>query len=449
MIDLLSIATETEWSSGLISDGLAINNLQRIPWNSPPSRQEFGFAGVRTQNTEDGRSNRVLHLHPRWNSQGFVSGVFPILTLPERALFRSSVGFLEGATGTNGVIFEVWESHWELFDAGPNHYRNRLASYHKTYTHGLMPFQVDLSHLSGKEVQIEIRVLAAGNPGQDWAAILNPRVESGQQPTAQILNIQATQLQVVVANETRPIEGRGDEPYLGAIYVRSIGGVRGSTKVVVLDDLKTLGNNISQSSTISIGLDAGLGIVDLVSHRDRFGIMGLFFVAMEEDRRGKSTVREVLRDTARKMEECFRTYIEQRQNWWLESEQIERDLSACVLGNGHHSGGGLFTGKFIDSAKKWLFRGDDEIGQAKLLFISGPEDILRDRMPSGTFLVPPSGASQLVMDFYARIRDGVTTFIGTEAPPVNSRPDQDRSKLQGHYRVTVQVNTLTDGRLTL
>lgn len=443
MINLLSTAAEAEWSSGLITNEASISDLQRISWNTTPLRQELGFAGIRTQNTEDGRNNRVLHLHPRWDSQGVVRGVFPAFTLPAKALFKSRVGFLEGATGTNGVIFEIWESHWEIHDAGPSYYHNCLASYRKTYTRSLTPLEVDLSHLSGKEVQVEIRVFAAGNSGQDWAAILDPRVETEEslRVPAQVLNIRASQLKVVEANETRAIEGRGDEPYLGAIYVHSIGGIRGSTKVIVLDKLKTLGNNIRQGRTVSIGIDAELGVIDLVARRDQFGLMGLFFVAMEEDRRGKDTVRSVLRDTAKRIEECFRVHIEQRRDWFLRSAEIQRDLGDCV--NDDSSGGDLFTGRFI----RWLMRGDDEIGQARLLFLTAPDDTPSRFVPAGAFLIP-SAPSEFILDFYARTGGDVTTFLPSDAPPETSRQDRDKSNFRGHYRVTVQVNALADGRLT-
>jgi hypothetical protein len=364
MINLIDIAPSGRWESARLVDehhGTEIANLQ---WNVPPGQPASGFAGLRQGVTcEDGKNYDALHMHPRWSPKGTIKGWLPWVKLPAGAVFRAKVGFLAGAGNTDGVRFQVWEHH-----RAPNGREvwNSVLDLHKRYDGELVEVVAELSHLSGRDASIELRVDAGDSSGQDWAVWVAPRIETRTGPNARFWTIRASSLTVHDRQETRRIEGQGDEPYLGAIYFRSIVGKPGSTKVKTLTKLKTLGHNVKAGRNLAIPADAELMVTDVSPAWSDLGslltngltIMGFALVAMEEDKRGKSDVREELKKVARKLKEALVTEIEPNLSALLSREKVMQRIKQAV-------GGGHDRRRFLE----WLFRGDDVIGKNTLQLV--------------------------------------------------------------------------------
>lgn len=173
-VDLLALAPTTAWQSGqLLPDG-SLTQVIALPW--PKDNDFAGYAGAVDYTLEDGSTRPALHLHPMWVAFGTVSGRYPWVALPPGAVFEAEVGFLSGATNSDGVTFQVYESH---YDAGGNLVRSQLVQAGKQYDGRLVPLRIDLAHLAGKIVSIELRVDAGATSLQDWAVWAAPRI-SGQ-----------------------------------------------------------------------------------------------------------------------------------------------------------------------------------------------------------------------------------------------------------------------------
>ncbi|MDH7513969.1 MAG: hypothetical protein QHH14_13565 [Clostridiales bacterium] len=95
--DLIAEAKRARWFN---------DQGQALPFPGNPTDSR-GFARVLSLQMEDGRTYpSALQTHPRWVSNGWVEGRYQVF-IPEEALFEATVGFKDGARGSDGVIFEV------------------------------------------------------------------------------------------------------------------------------------------------------------------------------------------------------------------------------------------------------------------------------------------------------------------------------------------------------
>jgi len=132
-----------------------------------------GFACYRTNIAlEDGKTySKVLETHPEWKSSSYIQGMYSdIIEIPEGALFKAEIGFIEGATGTDGVTFEV------LFYEPPSW--KVITDCVSTYDGALDSLNASLSSLAGKNGRVVLIVHAHASSGQDWAVWVNPRIEN-------------------------------------------------------------------------------------------------------------------------------------------------------------------------------------------------------------------------------------------------------------------------------
>ena len=97
--DFITQASSASWNSG----------AGRLPFPGSDSDSR-GFA-LHRDNTfplkDDSTQSRVLETHPQWVSNGWIMGRYPMLTIPSEAELKVTVGFFKGATGSDGVTFEV------------------------------------------------------------------------------------------------------------------------------------------------------------------------------------------------------------------------------------------------------------------------------------------------------------------------------------------------------
>lgn len=170
VIDLLALASQARWETAqLLSDGHNGRDVTRIPFQGSGSA---GSASLGTRDLEDGTTQYALRTHPKWVDDGTIKGWFPWVTLPPNAVFQAGVGFMSGAGRSDGVTFWVWEHHIE----NGREVWNPVARVDKAYDGRLVPLWIDLSHLAGQSVSIELRVDAGASSGQDWAVWVAPRI---------------------------------------------------------------------------------------------------------------------------------------------------------------------------------------------------------------------------------------------------------------------------------
>jgi hypothetical protein len=171
-INLYDLAPQALWTSGLLlDDGHSTTNYTELPWNGS-SGDGQGFARLEVMPLENGTTDAALMTHPMWVGSGTIKGFLPWVPLTGSPAFEAEVGYREGAISTDGVTFMVWEHHVE----NGGEVWNLVAQLQKTYTGQLAPIRVDLSHLVGKEVGLELRVDAGPSSGQDWAVWVRPRI---------------------------------------------------------------------------------------------------------------------------------------------------------------------------------------------------------------------------------------------------------------------------------
>jgi hypothetical protein len=171
-INLYDLAPQALWTSGLLlDDGHSTTNYTELPWNGSQENSQ-GFARLDVLPLENGTTDTVLLTHPMWVGSGTIKGFLPLVRLTGSPAFEADVGFREGGIYTDGVTFMVWTHYAENGgDVG-----NLVAQLQKTYTGQLAPIRVDLRHLVGKEVGLELRVDAGPSSGQDGAVWVRPRI---------------------------------------------------------------------------------------------------------------------------------------------------------------------------------------------------------------------------------------------------------------------------------
>lgn len=387
MINLIEIASGGRFQSGQLVDEHNMRDVQNLTWNGSTSNN-YGFIGP-LNNALLGNGTRadVLQMHPKWVRNGGIKAWLPWRRLPELAVFKGKIAFLNGASGTDGAVFQIWEHH----NVGVREVWNRVFHHTLTSATEVADVIIDLSHLSGQNVGIELRVDAGESSGRDWAVWVNPMIESRTEgPRANIWTLAPVSLRVNDRNETRRIEGRGDEPYLGAVYFRSIFGKKGTTKVAILDRLDTLGDNIGEGGSVTIPRSAGLSVSDvgvswnnaLTGFSNGIQIMGYQFVAMEEDKRGKGKVKDTLNELGGKLFAALKENIEDNPLGLLNPEETIQNIEDDVFGTGGEGGSNLKDSikKAFVTALKWLGRTDDVIGQNQIIIIGLTESVLREQL---------------------------------------------------------------------
>lgn len=152
--DFIEQAISATWRNGIGTDlGFGIE-------------QNDGFAIYRfNQKLDDGNIyTKVLETHPQWVSNGSIQGTYFTMTVPAGAKFKAKVGFLDGATGTDGALFRLtWRESGSPVTVS-------LGGKHVTYGGSLDTIDVDLASYAGKSGQFGLKVEAGPSSGQDWAA---------------------------------------------------------------------------------------------------------------------------------------------------------------------------------------------------------------------------------------------------------------------------------------
>ena len=150
--DFVANAGSASWSSG----------AGALPWPGTLDDPK-GFALYRAQiKLEDNQVyGKVLETHPQWVDTGWIQGIYPQLTVPSNAKLNIKVGFISGATASDGVIFRV------IFRQGQT--SQTLIEQRSYYDGHLDAVSYDLSPIAGKTGNFILYVNALKGSGQDWA----------------------------------------------------------------------------------------------------------------------------------------------------------------------------------------------------------------------------------------------------------------------------------------
>lgn len=189
LCDFIAQAGSASWSSGAGS--------LPFPGSDGDSR---GFALYRDdwQLEDDSTRARALETHPQWVSNGWIMGVYPEMTVPSGAELKATVGFFKGATGSDGVTFEVkFEEFLGLTVAPKIH---SVVSRGATYDGELDYITTALDSLAGKTGNFVLYVNAGQSSGQDWAAWAEARIEAPPDTTAPEVTISHSPSEVTTAD---------------------------------------------------------------------------------------------------------------------------------------------------------------------------------------------------------------------------------------------------------
>jgi len=159
--NFIAQASNASWSSGAGS--------LPFPGSDNDSR---GFALYRDnwQLEDNSTPSRVLETHPEWESNGWIMGRYPQLTIPANAELKISVGFISGATGSDGVTFQV------QFEEGQT--IQTILTRGASYDGHLDTVTQSLSSLAGKTGYFRLYVNAGQSSGQDWAVWAEAKIET-------------------------------------------------------------------------------------------------------------------------------------------------------------------------------------------------------------------------------------------------------------------------------
>jgi len=161
VIDLISLAESenTQWANGY--------NVLPFPGEEDDFR---GFACYQYDSLleDDKVYSKVLLTHPQVRDEiGLIVGIFKIENLPEKATFKTKVGFLKGADQSDGAEFRVFVKKDPSFYAARRCY----------YDGQLDDLALHLGKYAGQDVEIVLQVRVLFTAAQDLAVWVDPRIE--------------------------------------------------------------------------------------------------------------------------------------------------------------------------------------------------------------------------------------------------------------------------------
>jgi len=178
LYDFIEHAPDAQWSSG----------AGALPFPGDPSDSR-GFARyVLNARLEDGSTwSKVLETHPQWVSGGWIMGVYPQQTVPANSQLTVRVGFLAGATGTDGVKFDVYFDEYRGLNVAP--LRHTIVSKVADFDSKLDAVTSDLSFLAGKKGSFVLYVYAGKTSDRDWAVWAEARIEAKPLPDLVVTDV--------------------------------------------------------------------------------------------------------------------------------------------------------------------------------------------------------------------------------------------------------------------
>ena len=160
-IDLYGMARTATWRNG---------SGQRLSLNGPKSASAGFVTAHARQRLADGKEySNVLQVHPEGKTNGSVVGTF-VVTIPDDAeQLRVGLGFLPGATGSDGVLFTV--------SAKAGSVRRPLLSQHVEWNQVTQKTIPLATYIRGQSVTLELTVYAGSSAARDRSVWIHPRID--------------------------------------------------------------------------------------------------------------------------------------------------------------------------------------------------------------------------------------------------------------------------------
>ena len=220
--DFVASAGSAVWQSG----------AGTLPFPGSTS-DERGFAVVLTNATMEDNSTytKVLETHPEWKDKvGYISGTYPEITVPEKAKLELKLGFLKGATGTDGVRYRVF-----FGTAQPT----LIFERNKKYINSLDSVTVDLSNYTGQKGKFTLYVSVYATSSQDWACWVDAKITTIGNPDLIITDLWVDSGRVV------------------HYKIKNIGDAPSSTQTLAITNTFYVNNSVRATDVLSKILNAG------------------------------------------------------------------------------------------------------------------------------------------------------------------------------------------------
>jgi hypothetical protein len=117
------------------------------------------------------KAKDLLNTHPQWKPRGNIVGIYPAMKLGRGMHLKSVIGFLQGATESDGVRFVV-----SIKANG----KTRRVFAKRVTPQKYENVDIDLSPWSGKVVKIMLAVYAGKHSRQDYAVWVKPRLDTAR-----------------------------------------------------------------------------------------------------------------------------------------------------------------------------------------------------------------------------------------------------------------------------
>jgi len=212
---LIVFLTAIALTSGLIAQDIDLIDLaSNAQWSASGATIRFGQEGkergtaryVDDARLEGGQNvPRALFMHPPWQRDGVITGTIENVRIPEGgAKLIIAGGFLEGAGGTDGVIFGVsfrrggTDVRGNLRTTGIAGRDSFLCSFPARYDRQIDRAECDLTQLAGQVGSIILQIRAGNSADSDWAVWTEARITSGS-IQSQIPTVSGAQAQMVNA----------------------------------------------------------------------------------------------------------------------------------------------------------------------------------------------------------------------------------------------------------
>ncbi len=149
-----------------------------------------------------------------------------------------------------------------------------------------------------------------------------------------------------------------------------------------MGSLQNLRGNLRRGATVTIPASAELAVSDSLVVWEEEGhalggltVMGVFYIAMERDKRGRGVVRDKLQEYAGRLSSALIDEVESNPWGALRIEEVFEEILELVFPGG--SGGvGTRIKDALADVIKWFGRYDDPVGDNQIVLIGASERIL-------------------------------------------------------------------------
>ncbi|MFC2156277.1 WD40 repeat domain-containing protein [Acidobacteriota bacterium] len=176
-IDLLASAAAAQWI-----------NSDSNPLVFGTDGQNKGTAKyLNDARLEDGQTYaRVLFTHPQWKQNGIIRGAIHSVRIPEGgAKLVISGGFLDGAAGSDGVVFSVQFLRSDTVPRLTTKIADRgtsICNFNARYDRRIDRNECDISQLGGQVGTFILSVSAGSSADSDWAAWTEAKILTSSPP---------------------------------------------------------------------------------------------------------------------------------------------------------------------------------------------------------------------------------------------------------------------------